>query len=61
VRPGTTGKPVPGYELKLTDEQGSEVKRGELGELQIAGPTACERLLEQPRQEPQHLHRRVDA
>jgi len=41
VRPGTTGKPVPGYELKLTDEQGNEVKRGELGELQIAGPTAA--------------------
>src|SRR6185436_14717909 len=36
VRPGTTGRPVPGYELKLTDEQGNEVKRGELGELQIA-------------------------
>ena len=41
VRPGTTGKPVPGYELKLTDEQGNEVKQGELGELQIAGPTAA--------------------
>ena len=41
VRPGTTGKPVPGYELKLTDEQGNEVKRGELGELQIGGPTSA--------------------
>jgi benzoate-CoA ligase len=41
VRPGTTGKPVPGYDLKLTDEQGNEVKRGELGELQICGPTAA--------------------
>ena len=41
VRPGTTGKPVPGYELKLTDEQGNEVKRGELGELQIAGSTSA--------------------
>jgi benzoate-CoA ligase len=41
VRPGTTGKVVPGYELKLTDEQGNEVKRGELGELQIGGPTSA--------------------
>jgi len=41
VRLGTTGKPVPGYELKLTDEQGNEVKRGELGELQIGGPTSA--------------------
>ena len=41
VRHGTTGKPVPGYELKLTDEQGNEVPRGELGELQISGPTSA--------------------
>jgi benzoate-CoA ligase len=40
-RHGTTGKAVPGYELKLVDEQGSEVKQGELGELLIKGPTAA--------------------
>ncbi len=40
-RLGTTGKAVPGYELKLVDEQGNEVKQGELGELQIKGPTAA--------------------
>ena len=39
LRYGTTGKPVPGYELRLTDEEGNPVKQGELGELQIAGPT----------------------
>jgi benzoate-CoA ligase len=38
-RYGTTGKPVPGYELRLVDEQGNAVKQGELGELQIKGPT----------------------
>jgi benzoate-CoA ligase len=38
-RHGTTGKPVPGYELRLVDEQGEPVKQGELGELQISGPT----------------------
>jgi acyl-coenzyme A synthetase/AMP-(fatty) acid ligase len=30
-RHGTTGKAVPGYELKLVDERGDEVKQGELG------------------------------
>ena len=42
VRPGTTGKPVPGYELRLVDDQGNVVtKPGELGELQISGPTSA--------------------
>jgi benzoate-CoA ligase len=36
---GTTGKAVPGYELRLVDENGNPVKPGELGELQIKGPT----------------------
>jgi benzoate-CoA ligase len=42
VRPGTTGKPVPGYELRLVDDQGNIVTEpGELGELQISGPTSA--------------------
>jgi benzoate-CoA ligase len=41
VRYGTTGKPVPGYELRLVDERGNPVKQGELGELQISGPTSA--------------------
>jgi benzoate-CoA ligase len=41
VRHGTTGVPVPGYELRLVDENGDPVKPGELGELQIRGPTAA--------------------
>ncbi|MGH8764662.1 MAG: benzoate-CoA ligase family protein, partial [Burkholderiales bacterium] len=41
IRYGTTGKPVPGYELRLVDEQGNDVKQGELGELLIKGPTAA--------------------
>ena len=40
-RYGTTGKAVPGYELKLVDEKGSAVPQGELGELLIKGPTAA--------------------
>jgi benzoate-CoA ligase family protein len=38
---GTTGKPVPGYELKLVDDHGQPVKRGEMGELIINGPTSA--------------------
>jgi len=41
LRYGTTGKPVPGYEVRLVDEQGEPVKPGEMGELQIRGPTGA--------------------
>ncbi|MEY2633962.1 MAG: hypothetical protein RIR00_2616 [Pseudomonadota bacterium] len=41
VRYGTTGKPVPGYQIRLVDEDGQPVTRGEVGELQINGPTAA--------------------
>jgi benzoate-CoA ligase len=41
VRYGTTGKPVPGYEVRLVGEDGSVVSRGEIGELQIKGPSAA--------------------
>ncbi len=41
VRYGTTGKPVPGYQVRLVDENGNEAKPGELGELQINGPSSA--------------------
>jgi len=41
VRYGTTGKPVPGYAIRLVDEYGQDVAQGELGELQISGPTSA--------------------
>ena len=45
-RPGdvkycTTGKPVPGYAVKLIGDDGLEVKKGELGELLVSGPTSA--------------------
>jgi 4-hydroxybenzoate-CoA ligase len=42
VRYGTTGKPVPGYDLKIVDEGGREAAAGEIGELIVRGPTAGE-------------------
>lgn len=41
VRYGTTGQPVPGYELKLLDERGEPCADGEIGDLYIKGPTAA--------------------
>ncbi len=41
VRYGTTGKPVPGYAIRLVDEEGRPVKPGEIGELQVSGPTSA--------------------
>src|SRR5262249_27163757 len=45
IRFGTTGKPVPGYELKIVDEHGTAVTDGEIGELIVRGPTAREGCL----------------
>jgi 4-hydroxybenzoate-CoA ligase len=42
VRPGSTGKPVPGYELKLIDEEGQEVPSGEIGMLLVKGDSAAQ-------------------
>ena len=41
VRYGSTGKPVPGYQLKLLDEQGEACAPGEIGDLYIKGPSAA--------------------
>jgi 4-hydroxybenzoate-CoA ligase len=42
IRYGSTGKPVPGYEVKIVDENGRELPRGEIGELVVRGPSAGE-------------------
>ena len=41
VRYGTTGKAVPGYALRIVGDAGQECGVGEIGELQIAGPTSA--------------------
>ncbi|MEO0317441.1 MAG: hypothetical protein RL404_1118 [Pseudomonadota bacterium] len=41
VRYGTTGQPVPGYEVELRDELGRPVPEGEVGDLYIKGPSAA--------------------
>jgi benzoate-CoA ligase len=41
VRYGTTGRPIPGYELNIVDEEGRPVRRGEIGDLLVSGPTSA--------------------
>ena len=42
VKYGTTGKPVAGYDIRLLDDDGSVITRkGEMGELQVRGPTSA--------------------
>lgn len=42
VRYGTTGTPVPGYEMELRDELGHAVSVGNVGDLYIKGPSAAQ-------------------
>ena len=40
VKPGSSGKPVPGYELKILDDEGKPVAQGEAGDLYVRGDSA---------------------
>jgi benzoate-CoA ligase family protein len=42
VKYGTTGKPVPGYDVRLVDDGGHVIEaHGEMGEMQVRGPTSA--------------------
>jgi benzoate-CoA ligase len=41
IRYGTTGVPVPGYEVRLLDDRMQSVAQGEVGDLYISGPTSA--------------------
>jgi benzoate-CoA ligase len=41
VEPGTTGRPVPGYELRLTDEAGNELEGAAAGTLEVRGDSCA--------------------
>lgn len=47
IRPGATGKPVPGYEAMVVDEAGRPVPVNTSGRLAVRGPTGC-RYLDAP-------------
>ena len=50
IRPGSTGRVVPGYEAKVVDANGDEVPVGEVGRLAVRGPTGCRYLDDEERQ-----------
>lgn len=47
IRPGATGKPVPGYEAMVVDETGQPLPANTVGRLAVRGPTGC-RYLDAP-------------
>ena len=49
IRPGATGKPVPGYRATILDTDGNEVDPGVEGQLGVIGPVGC-RYLDDDRQ-----------
>jgi 2-aminobenzoate-CoA ligase len=49
IRPGSTGRPVPGFRATVLDLEGRPLPPGEPGRLAVKGPTGC-RYLNDPRQ-----------
>jgi benzoate-CoA ligase len=54
VRYGTSGRPVPGYKVKLVSDDGSEVDAGDIGELWVSVNIVCV-LLEPPGEVAEYL------
>jgi 2-aminobenzoate-CoA ligase len=50
VRPGSTGRAIPGYEARIVDEAGVPLPVGEVGLLEVRGPTGCRYLDDVERQ-----------
>ncbi len=47
IRPGSTGKPVPGYEARILDAEGNVLPPGAIGRLAVRGPTGCRYLADE--------------
>ena len=54
IRPGSTGRPVPGYTATLLDDRGEPVAPGELGRLAVRGPTGC-RYMDDPERQRHYV------
>jgi 2-aminobenzoate-CoA ligase len=50
IRPGATGRAIPGYEARIVDEAGRPLPDGEVGRLAVRGPTGCRYLADPERQ-----------
>jgi 2-aminobenzoate-CoA ligase len=47
ANPGTTGRPVSGYEARIVGDDMQELGRGEVGRLAVRGPTGCRYLADE--------------
>jgi len=47
IRPGATGKPVPGFEARIVDDEGRDLPPGSMGRLAVRGPTGCRYLADE--------------
>jgi 2-aminobenzoate-CoA ligase len=47
IRPGATGRPVPGYRARVLDDVGEAVAPGVPGRLAVQGPTGCRYLADE--------------
>ncbi|CAN5635717.1 AMP-binding protein [soil metagenome] len=50
IRPGATGKVVPGYSAKIVGDDGRDAPAGAVGRLAVRGPTGCRYLGNRERQ-----------
>jgi 2-aminobenzoate-CoA ligase len=54
IRPGSTGRVVPGYRARVVDVHGAEVPPGTIGLLAVQGPTGC-RYLDDPERQQSYV------
>ena len=47
IRPGATGKPIPGYRACVLDDEGNPMAAGGVGRLAVKGPTGCRYLADE--------------
>jgi len=40
IKPGSAGKPMPGFDVRVVDDEGKEVKQGDMGNIVLAMPLA---------------------
>jgi 2-aminobenzoate-CoA ligase len=51
IRPGSTGRPVPGYQAIVVDDAIRPLPPGEVGRLAVRGPTGCRYLADERQKE----------
>jgi 2-aminobenzoate-CoA ligase len=51
IRPGATGRPIPGYRAMVVDDDMRPLPPGEIGRLAVRGPTGCRYLADERQSE----------